>query len=335
MPYSIGCDVSKRTLDVALMRETQDVQETFRVSNDSRGHAELMKRIAPFKTEARLILEATSHYHLPLALALTESGFRVVVLNPLIMKKFASSGIRKTKTDKADAVLLAKIGFLEPNLKPFTETRMDMEKKLLSQMIGSLKKKRRSLRQRLRQIEEMQCLTGASGKACITSLQKLVRTTDMEIKALEERLVSLVGEDARLLATIPGVGIASASRITAELGDVSRFRRRDQVTAFAGLDPSIRESGTSVRGRSRITKRGSPGLRGVLGQAAWGVMMHNPVFKDYYEKKKSDGKHYLTILMAIAKKLLLLIYGMLKSGASYDLARHREASREASGLTAV
>jgi transposase len=264
-----------------------------------------------------------------------ERGYAVVVLNPLIMKKFASSGIRKTKTDKVDAALLAKIGFLEPNLRLFKETPEHIEKKLLSQMIGSLKRKRRECVQRLHQLEEMRILGGASGEACVASLHTLIHAMDAEIAGLEQKLMALTSKEAGLIATIPGVGAASASRITAELGDVSRFRRRDQVTAFAGLDPSIRESGTSVRGRSRITKRGSPGLRGILGQAAWGVMMHNPVFKDYYEKKKSEGKHYLTILMAIAKKLLLLIYGMLKSGASYDLARHMEATKRASGLTSV
>lgn len=330
MSFSVGCDVSKRTLDLAVMRETREIKETFRVSNDSSGYAEILRRLKPLGSDLRVILEATSHYHLELALTLSEAGTEVIVLNPLIMKKFASSGIRKTKTDRVDAKLLAKIGFLEPRLKVFHETRASIEQKLLSQMIGSLKKKRRECSQRLHQIEETRFVSGVAGAACISSLQAIMKTADVEIEDLERRLLDLVGNKARLISTIPGIGLGSAARIVAELGDVMRFRDRDQVTAFAGLDPSIHESGSSIHGRSRITKRGSPELRSVLGQVAWGAMMHNAHFKSYADKKKAEGKHYFTILVATAKKLLLIIYAMLRNGTPYNPALHSQI-----GLTAV
>ncbi len=329
MPYSIGCDVGKRTLDVVVMRETHDVEDVFRVPNDPSGHAEILRRLEPFRGCARVILEATGHYHLGLAFALVESGHAVTVLNPLLMKKFASSGIRKTKTDKIDAKLLAKIGFLEPHLKPFTETRVSIERKQLSQLIGKLKRDRRSTVQRLHQIEETKEVCPDVAGYEIASLRAIIRVKDEEIVSLEKRLLAFVRKSAELLATIPGVSRRSGARIAAELGDVSRFTDRDQVTAFAGLDPAVKESGTSVHRRGRITKRGSSELRCVLGQTAWGVMMHNALFKAYAQKKKAEGKHYFSVLVSVAKKLLLVMYAMLRNGTPYDPNYSR------AGLTAV
>lgn len=322
MTHTIGCDVSKTKLDFAVMDAGQHVQDTFTSSNDTKGHAEAIERLAPFKEGACVIIEATSSYHVKLALALREAGFVVFVINPIITRKHASAGIRKTKTDRVDAKLLAKVGLLEPELKLFQETRMDMEKKCLSQAIAKLKCARRKMTQRIHQLDDMRDVYGSSGATILLSLKNVTESLDTAIEKLKQRLGAMVKEEAAIVASIPGVGIGTAAQIVAELGDISRFHDRNQVTAFAGLDPSIRESGSSIRGRSRITKRGSPELRGILGQAAWGVMMHNPMFKTYYQKKKSEGKHYFTILVAMAKKLLLIIYSMLKSKTSYDPSRY-------------
>jgi transposase len=332
MPFSIGCDVSKAKLDIAVINEKQELQISFQVVNHPQGFCMLCEKLTPYR-DSPVILEATSHYHLGVAFALKELGYVVHVINPLITKKFASSGIRKTKTDKVDAKLLATIGWLEPSLKPWMESRETIEYKRLSQLIGKLSKDRRSYVQRLRQLEELQPLCCIEIQLELVSLHTIIDTLCIQIHTLEKQLAKYLKEETRILSSIPGVGKESAARIAAELGDVSRFTDRDHMTAFSGLDPSKKESGTSIRGRSRISKRGSPELRCVLGQVAWGVMMHNAVFKAYAEKKRKEGKHYYSILVAVAKKLLLIMYSLLKNKQTYDLKYH--ALHSEMGLTSV
>lgn len=324
MDSSIGCDVSKAKLDFAVIGPGQKAIGSFVVSNDEKGHAEAIKKLASHK-ESLVIMESTSHYHVEIAFAFREAGMRVVVLNPLTVRKYVVSGIRKTKTDKADAKLLAKIGFLEHDLKFFNETRENIERKMLSQLIKKLQKDHQAHAQRLHQLEDQMKEGNVTLGIMIDSINELLESCSMQIERLQNKLIQLVGPEAELIASIPGVGLASAACIVAELGDVGRFKGRNQVAAFAGLDPSIRESGSSVHGRSRITKRGSRELRGVLGRVAWGAMMHNPVFKKYYQDKAKEGKHYFAILVAMSRKMLLIIYSMLKSKTPYDLSKHQAA----------
>lgn len=95
---------------------------------------------------------------------------------------------------------------------------------------------------------------------------------------------------------IKGVSELSLKSILIEMGDVKRFKNNKQIIAFSGLDPLVKESGTSIRGRSKISKGGSKTLRGVLFKTAWGLMMHNKEYQKYYQKKKDEGKHYYTCL---------------------------------------
>src|SRR5512133_136675 len=332
MSYSIGCDVSKNKLDIAIMNEHHEVQTTFVVSNNTKGFQTLCEKLIPYR-EGHIILEATSHYHLGACFALVRAGYDVYVINPLIMKRYAISGIRKTQTDAVDAKLLSLIGLLEPSLQPWSENQKTLECKRLSQLIYKFNKQRRSCVQRLHQLQEMEDTCDVDMETERTALQMIMKTIMDQTKILEKRLGSFLKEETEILSSIPGVGKASAMKIVAELGDISRFSDRNSVTAFSGLDPSKKESGTSIHGKGRITKRGSQILRCILGQTAWGVMMHNAVFKKYAEKKRAEGKHYFSILVIVAKKLLQLMYTLLKNKQRYDFNYHLQHAP--ADLTAV
>ena len=110
------------------------------------------------------------------------------------------------------------------------------------------------------------------------------------------------------LSKIPGV---SRSAISIVLGLLGRreFLSRNQLVAFAGIDLTIRESGSSVHGKRRLSKRGDPFLRKKLFQIAWALKMHNPEYRKFYEKKREEGHHYFTCLIAVARKFLKHIHG--------------------------
>lgn len=114
------------------------------------------------------------------------------------------------------------------------------------------------------------------------------------------------------ISPIKGLSELHLKAIISELGNINRFKNHKQIVAFTGLDPSIRESGSSVRGKSKLSKRGSKTMRYFLFQSAWGVMMHNYRYKKSKPKKRLEEKHYYTCLSAIARKLLCEIYHNLK-----------------------
>ncbi|WP_026400039.1 IS110 family transposase [Acholeplasma equifetale] len=120
-----------------------------------------------------------------------------------------------------------------------------------------------------------------------------------------------ITESKTTLLSIPGVGT--------QIGAINRFKSEDALLAFAGLDPSVYQSG-NYEGSFKISKRGSSILRWAIFQAAKVAVIHDPVFNAYYEKKKSEGKHYLTIIGHVTKKLLRVIRSILKNNSVYTVS---------------
>ena len=112
-----------------------------------------------------------------------------------------------------------------------------------------------------------------------------------------------------LLCRIIFIKLFSERSVENSLVENRQFTSRDQLVAFCGMDLTIRESGTSVHGKRHLSKRGDPFLRKKLFQIAWALKMHNPEYQRYYEKKREEGHHYFTCLMAIARKFLRQIHG--------------------------
>lgn len=126
--------------------------------------------------------------------------------------------------------------------------------------------------------------------------------------------------DKRYLVSIPGVSSISAAIYLAELGDISKFHTKHQLTAFAGIDASVCESGNYKRTQgNRISKRGSKYLRKQLYYAAKTAVIFDPELKAYYVKKKQEGKHYNVIMIAVARKLLMRMYVVLKQKRVYEV----------------
>ena len=147
-----------------------------------------------------------------------------------------------------------------------------------------------------------------------------IRTIQSQIDQINQLLEHHITESKTTLLTIPGVGIQTGAIILAEIGDINRFKSDDALLAYAGLDPSVYQSG-NYEGSFKISKRGSSILRWAIFQAAKIAVIHDPVFNAYYEKKKSEGKHYLTIIGHVTKKLLRVIRSILKNNSVYTVSR--------------
>ena len=145
-----------------------------------------------------------------------------------------------------------------------------------------------------------------------------------QLKEIKDQIEKYSGKyfasEIELLTSIKGVSSEIASATLAEIGDIKRFENKDQLTAFAGLDPSVKQSGNYVRKQgNHISKRGSKYLRKRIYFAAKTAVIFDPELKEYYLKKKAQGKHYNVIICAVGRKMLMRIYAVLKQKRPYEV----------------
>ena len=141
---------------------------------------------------------------------------------------------------------------------------------------------------------------------------------DKQIEALDIEIMKYYEQFDCYLHTIPGIGIIGAATILAEIGDISRFKNSSALVAFAGIDPTVRQSGEFNSTHNHMSKRGSPYLRHAIFLAATTCSFHNSPLNAYYKKKRDQGKHHLTATGAVARKLTTIIYAVLRDSKPYE-----------------
>lgn len=141
---------------------------------------------------------------------------------------------------------------------------------------------------------------------------------DKQIEALDCQILEYYEKFDCYLHTIPGIGMIAAATILAEIGDINRFKSSSALVAFAGIDPTVRQSGEFSSTHNHMSKRGSPYLRHTIFLAATTCSFHNSPLNAYYKKKREQGKHHLTATGAVARKLTTVIYAVLRDGKPYE-----------------
>jgi len=306
---SVGIDVSKRDLTVALVSE-HDAPHIKTVSNSERGVAALLALLNKHGTAVTVpcVIESTGDYHLRSALMLAEAGYTVNVINPIITKQYQRTSIRNSKDDSVDAVRLANIGLREPNLLSFDATKEQIALKKLVASIGKLEQCKQKLTAHLKQLETTTEFLGVPANT--VTLRQGIAALDAQIATFEKATCVQASPDAKRIATsVRGVSQTSVAKLLTLL-DGHTFSDRDKLVAFCGLDVAPRRSG-SWRGNEHLSKRGNPHLRKILFQMAWGLKQHNPAYRTYYDRLRLDHKHYFTCLIAIARKFLRFLYADL------------------------
>lgn len=165
-------------------------------------------------------------------------------------------------------------------------------------------------------------------KFALDSFTLQLRLLMAQLEFLENQLKTVDAEIARsmkasnsVLLSLPGINTTLSAAILAEIGDIKRFKNSAQLTSFAGLDPTVRQSGNFTGNKNHISKKGSPYLRFALWQAAVASVRANPILRNYYQKKIKEGKHHMIVLGAIARKLTGLIYSLLKNNSKFNLGK--------------
>ncbi|QOP42655.1 IS110 family transposase [Sulfurimonas sediminis] len=159
-------------------------------------------------------------------------------------------------------------------------------------------------------------------KVLTSKIRRLITVQD-ELSFLDEELQNSledtdINDDIEILQSIPGIGTVTSKNFMVEVSSVDKFKSVKQLCAFIGIDPSVRQSGTSVNYRGKISKRGNANLRRTIWQMATGVIRSCEKFKAYYDKKRSEGKKFKQAVIAVANKLLKTIFVLLKNKTKFD-----------------
>lgn len=316
---SIGIDVSKTELAI-----TGKDGDRFIFRSIRNNKASIRRWVASLSGfQGIIIVESTAWYHYLVSLLCTEAGLDIRVINPLLSSKHAKSAIRKVKSDPADSRHLAIMGITEPDLPaPMTITRDRLEYRRILGLMQGLDKQIQAMNQRLNdfeacmaelEIEPVQALE--SLRVVAKDLEKAKRQLQRELDDLAEKIAGEESLRAQpVFAQLPGMGpISSLLSVTLDVN----VKNAGSWVGFSGLDISVRQSG-SWKGRARLTKRGNRYLRKRLFQAAWGACLNYPEVRRYYDYLKAQGRCHSESVLMIARKLLRIAYGLIKSGEDYD-----------------
>jgi len=314
----VGIDVAKSKLDVALLDDRGKLRSHV-FANDAKGHAALMAWLnqrGGSSQQVCVCMEATGCYSEALAIALMDAGWCVSVVNPARIKGFGQGELVRNKTDRADAALLARFGQAlrpEPWVAPSVEVRQ------LRALVDRLHSLKEMHQQEANRLEAAMNQTGMR-----ESIQSHMQWLQAGIKQLERQIDDHIDghpqlrADAKLIISIPGVGNTTAAKVIAYLGDVRRFKNAKALAAFIGVTPRLRLSGSSVRGRSVISRSGHAAIRHALYMPALVALKHNPIVKTFGERLKTGGMSPKAVVAACMHKLVHLIYGILKSRTAFN-----------------
>ncbi|HHL0777376.1 TPA: IS110 family transposase [Streptococcus agalactiae] len=383
--FLVGIDVAKDKHDCFICDSEGNVlKDVFTFSNDREGFNLLLSFMPTSSENVKVGLEATGHYSLNLINFLIDNGYSPVVFNPLQINLFRKAHtLRKTKTDKIDAKLIAlmlssndakphlDLSYHVTELKSLTRYRSRLKDQLarlkislariieivfpeledcvysinqkstmallhefpskelianahLTTLTNVLKDNSRGKYSKDKALEIRNVAINSIGTSSDASSFELVQTIDMinfyssKIDELDAKIKDIMIELESPILSIPGISYNLGSIILAEIVDINRFDTPAQLQAFAGLDPATHQSGKFIATGVSMVKRGSPYLRWAILNASRLIAMRDPCFKDYYQKKRKEGKHHFVALTHVAKKLIRVIFKLLKTNSQFS-----------------
>jgi transposase len=320
MTTAIGIDIAKDKFDVAVQVDNAQPQMAA-FENNPKGFKAchvFLKRANAYP--GHVCMEATGVYYEELAHFLHQAGYPVSVINPLQISGYAHSRLRRNKTDRLDAALL--VDFVRTQSPPlWTPPEPSWyELRSLVRHLEDLESDRQRQRNRRDAIRH----SAQPSAIVLTNLDAQIAFLTDQIKQIKGAIQHHIDQHPalkqshELLDSIKGIGTLTASKLLAECGDMSQFDDVRQLVAFAGLNPQHHLSGSSVRGKTHISKIGNASIRAALYMPAVNAKRFNTLLQPFIARLEQRGLCDMEIVTAIMRKLLHLAYGILKSGRPFD-----------------
>lgn len=320
---SLGLDLAKSKFNACLIREGGKLRHKI-FPNTAAGFAQLSAWLTQHGAgRVHACLEATGTYGDALATYLHGDDHLVSIVNPAVIKAYAQSHLSRTKNDRVDAALIA--GFCAERRPPAWHPPAPevQELQALVRRLASLVE--------LRTREENRLSSGIAVAAVRASVEQMLAHLGEQIERTEALIRSHIESHPKLrrqhelLDSIPGIGATTAAALLAEVPDLAQYRSAREVAAYAGLVPRERQSGSSVRGRVRLSKIGNARLRKALYFPAITAIRCSPFFQAWAKGLQERGKSKMSVICAVMRKLIHLAYGVLKTGQPFDPEWTRKA----------
>jgi len=305
-----GIDISKDVFDVMDPEENH-----YQFENNVKGFRKFSRLL---NLQTTCVMEATGYYHLQLAYFLVEKHFKVSIVNPLSVKRFIQMKLSKIKTDKSDARMI-RLYAQGNEVKLWQgQSKNQIEALQIARLQEQYTKQSTALKNKIHGEKTL----GNPCKIVSNSLKKSLMQIKKEQAKLDERLVDLVRVENRQLLTnlesIPGMGRKTATMLVIQTDGFKRFDSAAALCSYCGTTPIIRKSGSSVNGRSRISKMGNQKLRNLLFLCSFTASIHNRACRDIYNRIVNKGKSKKLALIAVSNKLLKQSFAIAQSGIPYD-----------------
>jgi transposase len=308
----VGIDMAKNDFYACL----NDLIEPQKFNNDTKGIKLFFSHLKSHnfqKDNTLLGVESTASYHLNLCIDATERDYKIKVINPLIVKKQNQTDLRRVKNDKKDSrlirfCLIGGAGYLFDN---------DPEAIVLKSLIRQRDSLTFSKLKFTRQQADIRLKEKYLKRDISPAYAEIINVLEDKINLLKADLALYRPKEQYLLKSIPGIGPITAASFISEVGDINRFKKPEQLVAYAGIDPRVHQSGVSVNGKGYISKRGNKILRTRLFNAASVAVLHENLFKTFFQKKRGEGKPYRVALVATMRKMTHVIHAVWTRGTPF------------------
>ena len=309
----VDLDVSKATL--AVCHQVGAHLQHLEVANTPAGFRQLVRCGG---ATSLYVLEATGPYYLAVAYHLVAAGAQVAVLNPLVVKRFIQMHLGKGKSDRKDAQWLLRYGQQQATPRWQPEEAVLVECRQLEHVIELLIRQKTMVYNALEALQ----MQPVVNPAALKPLQHTLCQLTQQVQELEAKLLTSVelryAREMALLGSIPGIGRKTAALLLLFAGGFTSFQNHRQLIAKAGLCPREFSSGTSVRGKARITKMGGGLIRSKLFMCSWSARKANTACRELYDRLVAKGKNGKLALIAVCNKLLKQAFAIVTSGIPYQ-----------------
>lgn len=311
MTVYLGIDIASKKFDAALLCNGSYRCKAF--ANSAAGFTALVKWASEGDfSEIHACMEATGNYGTALATFLYEEKIKVSVVNPSRIKGFGLAELSRTKTDKSDSKLIAR--FCRATV-PAQWRPVPQPVRILQALVRRMHALKGMLRMESNRADKADASIQASLQRISVNLKEEIEMIRQEIKNHISSNDELRMQEA-LISSVPGIGSVTGAVILSFMAD-KKFSKAKEVAAFLGLNPRHHQSGSSVRGRSRMSKTGNAHLRSAMYMPALVALKHNPDIRAFGHRLRLAGKPGMLIVGAAMRKLIHIIFGVLRSGTVY------------------
>lgn len=322
--YVVGIDIAAKTLAVSIMKSISERELlSLEVANSKEGIKQIFRAMKKLKIDLKecwFCFEHTGHYGLLLSVVLTANDCCFSIVPALEIK--SSQGVQRGKTDAADAKQIATYAFVHAH--KLKQTNLPSKTLLLLKELLSyrtfLVKTRTQLKNSIKSRKLLAAVIG--NHWMLTDMEKSILKLDLAIKKTEKQMIEAIKgteleNNHKLAMSVAGIGLITSVALVVYTQNFTSFENSRKFNSYAGIAPFKHESGTSIRGKTKVSNYANKWFKTLLYNAANSAVMHNAELKSYYQRKIAQNKHHLSVINSVASKIVGRVFAVINRQTPY------------------